>query len=50
VIEGTATLKSVKVGYKNDRYAEITKGLSEKDQIIIHPGNNISDGSSIEKR
>lgn len=50
VIDGVAKLQSVSVGKRNDRFAEITDGLSVNEQIIIHPGNQVSDGISVVNR
>lgn len=50
VVDGEAVLQKVKVGRKNDRLAEIMDGLVVGEQIIIHPGNAIENGSRIESR
>ncbi len=50
VIDGTVILQEVEVGQRNDRFAEITEGLVEGEQIITHPGNAIEDGVRVEKR
>lgn len=47
---GRAVRQPVTVGRKNDRQAEILGGLMENDQVIIHPGNNIMDGTRIVER
>ncbi len=48
--DGTATRKQVTVGRLNDNIAEITKGLSEGNQVIIHPGSEVSDEARVEQR
>jgi HlyD family secretion protein len=50
VRDGRALLQKVKVGRKNDREAEILGGLTESDLVIIHPGNNVMDGTRIVPR
>lgn len=50
IVEGTAVLHQVEVGRRNDRFAEITSGLSVDDIIISHPGNNVEDGVAVEMR
>jgi len=50
VRDGRAELRSVTVGRKNDREAEILDGLKENDQVIIHPGNNVMDGIRVAAR
>ena len=50
VVDGTVTLHKVAVGRRNERFAEITQGLNVGDNVIIHPGNNVEEGASVEKR
>ncbi len=50
VRDGRAELQPVTVGRKNDRQAEVLKGLVESDRVIIHPGNNVMDGTRITQR
>ncbi|MET1253953.1 efflux RND transporter periplasmic adaptor subunit [Aliikangiella maris] len=47
VVDGRATLQNVKVGKRNEQFAEIIEGLMPDEKIIIHPGNNIEDGVSV---
>jgi HlyD family secretion protein len=49
-IDGNAHLQKVKVGRKNDSYAEVLDGLDISDKIIIHPGNSVADGVKIVQR
>lgn len=46
-VDGKAILQSVEIGRRNDRYAEIKRGLAEGESIITHPSNQVSDGASI---
>ena len=48
--DGRAVLQAVDVGRRNDHEAEIVKGLTENDRVIIHPGNDVSDGTRIVAR
>lgn len=50
VVDANAVLQQVNVGRRNDRYAEISQGLTVGDQIILHPGNNVEDGVSVKRR
>ncbi|MBL4802328.1 MAG: hypothetical protein JKY45_10580 [Emcibacter sp.] len=50
VQDGRAILQSVTVGRKNDREAEILDGLREFDRVIVHPGNNVMDGTRVAER
>ncbi|HYQ47637.1 MAG TPA: efflux RND transporter periplasmic adaptor subunit, partial [Thermodesulfovibrionales bacterium] len=51
VIEGgKARTRPVKIGHRNGLIAEITEGLSEKDTVISHPDDRISDGVRVRRR
>jgi len=50
VVDEEVQLQQVEIGQKNDRYAEIRSGLTLGDQIVIHPGNNVTEGVRVEKR
>ena len=48
VIEnGRARTRDVEVGHKSALKAEILKGLSEGADVILHPGNQIADGTRV---
>jgi HlyD family secretion protein len=42
-----ASRRTVKIGHRSDREAEVLEGLREGEQIIVHPGNELSDASRI---
>lgn len=45
VIEhGRARTRVVEVGHRNALQAEVTKGLREGTEVIVHPGNQVADG------
>ena len=50
VVDGTAQIQRVEVGRKNDRFAEIKKGLKIDDLIIVHPSNDVNDGVGVVTR
>ena len=50
VVDGMAVLQSVEVGKRNDQKVEIILGLSEGEEIIIHPGNNIEENIKVVRR
>jgi HlyD family secretion protein len=50
VVEGIATLTMVEVGQRNESEAEIVKGLSEGDAVIMHPPDTIADGMKVMER
>jgi HlyD family secretion protein len=47
---GRARLRPVEVGQRNGTDAQVLKGLSEGETVIVHPGDTIKDGSRIETR
>jgi HlyD family secretion protein len=51
VIEaGKARRREVQVGHRNPLLAEIVQGLQEGEQVILHPTNQIEEGSRIKPR
>lgn len=46
----TATQVAVEVGQNNGIEAQVVGGLRENDEVIVHPGDQLSDGTTIEKR
>jgi HlyD family secretion protein len=48
VIEkGRARMRDVEVGHHNALQVEVLKGLSEGTEVILHPGNQISEGTRV---
>lgn len=47
---GRAHLRKIALGARNDDIAVITKGLSAGQRVILHPGNDLSDGARVEAR
>lgn len=47
---GRARLTIVVTGHLNDATAEITKGLTPGDRVILHPGESITDGVKVTPR
>ncbi len=41
---GRATARDVEVGHRNDSEAEVLSGLTEGEQVIVHPSNEVADG------
>ncbi|WP_196140964.1 efflux RND transporter periplasmic adaptor subunit [Aliikangiella sp. G2MR2-5] len=50
VVDGKAFITSVKLGKRNERYAEIIEGLELNDQVINHPGSHVADEVSVVAR
>jgi HlyD family secretion protein len=51
VVEGDrANATVVEVGHQTGREAEIISGVSEGQPVILHPGDTLSDGVSVERR
>ncbi len=47
---GVARLVGVEVGRDNGEVAEIRSGLAEGDEVILHPGDRVSDGARVRIR
>ena len=47
VVNGEARLRDVEVGQRNSFEAEIKRGLEIGTEVIVHPSNQISDGTRV---
>ncbi|MDF1608534.1 HlyD family efflux transporter periplasmic adaptor subunit [Hoeflea sp. YIM 152468] len=45
--DGQARVTAVEIGHMTDRRAEILSGLSDKDRVILYPGDTLTEGSPI---
>ncbi len=50
VVNGRARLTIVDIGQNNGVEAEILSGLNEGDEIVLYPGNQVSDGGRVKQR
>jgi HlyD family secretion protein len=49
VLEGShARLRSVKVGHNNGLETEVLEGLHEGDQVVVYPGDKVTDGARVQ--
>lgn len=48
VRDGHAVLTPVELGQRNDRIAQVLGGLENGDLVIVHPGEEVSDGSLVD--
>ena len=40
----------VEIGQRNRDFAEVTKGLDAGMEVILHPSEDVADGSRVEPR
>lgn len=45
--EGRARMVPVRIGQRNALVAEVLEGLSEQDQVVVHPSDAVSDGVAV---
>ena len=50
VSEGRLAARGVEVGLRGAREAEIAAGLSESDEVVLYPGNELTDGARVAAR
>ena len=50
VENGKAMRREVEIGHRSQFEAEVLKGIEEGAQVVLHPTNQISDGSRVESR
>ena len=47
---GRAVCRDVEVGQRNESEVEIKVGLSQGDEVVLHPPNDLADGARVERR
>jgi len=47
---GRASLRLVQLGQQNDQEAEVLDGLKEGTQVVVHPGDRVSEGTPLRQR
>ena len=50
VEDGRARLRQVEVGQRTPRAVEIKSGVEADDEVIVHPANDITEGTRVEPR
>ncbi len=50
VVAGVAQQTVVKLGMQNGLQAEVVEGLAAGDQVVVHPGDDVADGTGVEAR
>jgi HlyD family secretion protein len=50
VVDGKAVLTPVRTGLGDGLDREVREGLSDGDEVILHPGNGLEDGARVEAR
>ncbi len=50
VENGKAIRREVEIGHRSQFEAEVLRGIEEGAQVVLHPTNQISDGSRVESR
>ena len=50
VRDGRARTTLVQIGQRNNRVAEVLSGLSDGDQVVLHPSDKIIDGVAVVER
>ena len=48
--EGTAKLRTVRVGHRGEDYAEILEGITADEQVVQYPEENLQDGARVQAR
>jgi HlyD family secretion protein len=50
VVDGVVHQRPVKIGRQNGLEAEVLEGLSEGDQVVLHPSDQIEEGVQVRQR
>ena len=47
---GRLAARGVELGLRGARDAEVIAGLSDKEEVVLYPGNDLSDGARVQPR
>ncbi len=47
---GRARMRSIEIGRNNGIHAQVTQGLEQGDEIVLYPGNRVTDGARVKQR
>jgi HlyD family secretion protein len=47
---GRARIRTIGIGHRNNRAAEVLSGLAAGDRVVLHPSDRIADGGRIAPR
>jgi HlyD family secretion protein len=50
VVSGRAKLTQIEIGQMNSNNAQVLKGLSDGEKVIVHPSDLVEDGSKVDVR
>lgn len=50
VVDGKLELRAVRVGRKNGLEAQVLRGLEEGDTVVVHPADELADGTKVVER
>lgn len=50
IIDGKAEVRTVEVGHTNARMTEIMSGLAEREEVVLHPSDKLTDGIRVHQR
>ena len=45
--DGRAQRRTLRIGHRNDEFAEVLEGLEPGEQVIVHPGTEVEDGARV---
>jgi HlyD family secretion protein len=48
--DGRARLQILKIGHRNSLNAEVLNGLTEQDEVVMHPSDQVVDGVRVVRR
>jgi HlyD family secretion protein len=49
IVDDRAVMQPVSIGLQNESYSQVTEGLSEGDQVIVYPSDDLSPGTLIRR-
>jgi HlyD family secretion protein len=50
VRDGRTQVVPIRIGHRNNRFAEVISGLSVGDRVVLHPSDRVSEGTRVAER
>ncbi|MCZ6506488.1 MAG: HlyD family efflux transporter periplasmic adaptor subunit [Acidobacteria bacterium] len=50
VVGGKATLRTIDIGERNPRGAQVLAGLDPGDEVVVHPSDSLADGTPVRRQ
>lgn len=49
ISEGRAQERTIEIGHRGDREAEVLSGIADGERVVVHPGDRLTDGARVKQ-